>query len=81
MGLAEQIEAENDQRIQKLLALGVGQFQLQLFAIQTRIETIVATMPEQVRGRFEVDYEMGLAKLLDEAIAEASRPHLAVPGQ
>lgn len=79
--LASAIEAENTNRINKLLAHGLNPLSLQISAIQVRLEELldVIPMPPLLRAQFEVAYEAAMAKLLDEAERAVTQPKLHVP--
>lgn len=80
--ISHAVEAENTERIKKLLGFGVNPLGLQVAAIQARLEALIelVPMPPLVRAQFEAAYEMSMASVLDDAIAAVGQPRLVVPG-
>jgi hypothetical protein len=80
--LASALEAENGERINKLLALGASPLSLQISAIQIRVEELIELLPlpALLKAQFEVSYEAAMAEMLDTAYQQASGPRLYTPG-
>ena len=77
----EEMEADNEQRLARLQAIGFSEDVLNLVALQVRVEAIASTFPPALRVAMERRYEAMLGGYFDEMYAEATRPRLVAPTQ
>lgn len=77
---AEQLEAQNAIKIQRLIEAGCPEAILNAIAIQVRVESIVSVFPKPIRDELELRYESTLGKELDDFYGEVSKPRLITPG-
>lgn len=74
----DDLRAGNQQRLADLAKLGAAPNPIHVIA--TRLECLIAGLPDDNRLAFDMAYEQQMAGLLDQAKTEATRARLAVPG-
>ena len=77
--LANQLEAENGERLQRIARLGVDPNRFAGVAQSLRLEALIDTLPDHVQAVVDVNYEAALAAVLDGVIADLTKPKLVVP--
>lgn len=77
----ERLEADNEERVKRLLSLGMPEAFITITAIGTRLGVVINVLQSAGldMGKFELEYEEALASALDEVLVNVTAPQLFVP--